>query len=203
MNIQQNFSNILIGFLLVVVALFAGFVFLTKAEYLYVGISPYAHYKLNDKEAEIINEWINKFHENVEKGNLEFVKEESLNKIADVDWKALNASKAKFAFDKYGKINRIDFFNSLPPDVASELYGNHITGNAYRLTYHTSAERGMLSENFELVITKNNDVKLLSYHGDEMQEWEKIERNNKFWLEHNLKNEIRIPFGNRFIVIRY
>ena len=170
---------------------------------LYVGISAYSHYRLNEVETKLVEDWISRFHKNVENGNFEEIRKELVKNSQGIKTQDAQLENAKFAFDKFGTISSIKFFRCMPPEPASVFYGDNIEGSVYGLFYHSNAERGRLSEHFELVINEKNEVSLLRYSGDEMKEWEVRAYNNDHWLERKLPTEIRIPFGKRFIEIRY
>ncbi len=201
-EMNKRIFRILIAFLCLIAA-FGLFVnVLIGTGNLYVGISAYAHYRLNETETKLVEEWISRFHKNVENGDFDAIRQELIKNKQGVITQDAVLKNAKFAFDKYGKIDFVKFFRCTVPEPASKHYKNDLGGNVYGLTYHSNAERGRLSEHFELIIN-NNEVSLLRYRGDEMQEYEIRANNHESWLEHNLPSEIRIPFGKRFIEIRY
>jgi len=199
---NKKTSRILVIFLFLISAFSLFVVLLIKTGNLYVGISAYSHYRLNNTETELVENWMSRFHRNVENGNFDEVRKELISNRQSVETQNGVLKNAKFAFDKYGKIEYSKFFRSTLPEPAEKFYGEDIEGNVYGLFYHSNAERGTLSESFELVIN-GNEVNLLRYSGDEIKDWEIRANNNERWLEQNLPNETRIPFGARFIEIRY
>ena len=177
-------------------------ILLIKTGNLHVGISAYSHYRLSEDETKLIEDWMSQFRRNVQNGNFDAVREELVRNHQSVETQNSVLKNTKFAFDKYGKISFSKFFRSTLPESAERFYGKNLEGNVYGLFYHSNAERGTLSENFELIIN-DNEVNLLRYTGDEIKDWEIRSNNNEHWLERNLPNEIRIPYGVRFIEIKY
>lgn len=195
-------SRILVVFLFLISALGLFFAVLIKTGHLSVGVSAYSHYRLSATETELVEDWMSRFRRNVENGNFDEVRKELINNHQSLETQNSVLKNTKFAFDKYGKVDFSRFFRSSLPEPAAKFYGKDVEGNVYGLTYHSDSERGTLSESFELVIN-DNEVNLLRYSGDEIKDWEIRANNNERWIERNLPNEIRIPFGARFIEIRY
>lgn len=199
---NKKISRILTGFLFLISAISLFVVVLIKTGNLYVGMSAYSHYRLSEAETELVEGWMSRFHKNVENGDFDEIRKELVKNRQSVETQNSVLKNAKFAFDKYGKIEFSKFFRSALPEPAARFYGKDLKGNVYGLFYHSNAERGTLSESYELVIN-DNEVNLLRYSGDEIKDWEIRENNGERWLEQNLPNEARIPYGARFIEIRY
>jgi hypothetical protein len=174
-------------------------VVLLKSGLLYVRISAYHYYKLNESETKLIDDAILKLRERVESGKFDEIQSEladgRVNKSEIIE--AIKKSRRKF-----GKPVFSEFFSSSPPEPASKYYDN-LSGTFYITAYFTNTDDGdFFYENFGWIIKENNEVQLLNYSGSHMQEWQIQAYNSKAEIR-KFQNEINIPIGARFIEIKY
>jgi hypothetical protein len=94
-----------------------------------------------------------------------------------------------------------EFFRSSPPEPASKYYPG-LKGTLYMVSYFTRTERGEFSEHITWEITEGK-ARILNYSGSDIVEWEAKSRARERWMKEKFQNEIRIPFGARFIEINY
>lgn len=179
--------------------LFVLIVVLLKIELLSVVISPIHHYKLNEIETKLFDDAILKLRERVETEQFDDIK----NDIAEgrVSKNEIIAGIKK-SRRKFGKPVYSEFFrSSLPAPVAT--YYENLSGTYYDISYFTNTDDGdSFSENFQWIVKENNEVQLLNYSGTHMLEWQ-IQTRNREWELKKFQHEIKIPFGERFIEIRY
>ena len=187
---------------LVVVGLFLVVVVLLKSGLFYLGISPYFHYRLNENELKLIDDAILKFRERVENGRFDEIQKELAENQRDESYQKETIAIIKNNREKYGKPLSKEFFRATPPESASKYYKN-TEGAFYETWYFTNAENGEFHETFDWTIKDKNEVKLLGYEVSKLQDWEIKTREKEKYLNANYPNEIRIPFGARFIEIRY
>jgi len=168
-----------------------------------IGISPYAYYRLNQNETTLLNTAISHIRQKVEAGDVESIRREiSVNRH---DERVVNDAVRDLVDEqeKYGTPTSMEFFRAMPPEQASKYFPG-VAGTFYTVSYFTSTSRGELSEHFDFVTSeKNDDAKLFGYYAKEMIEWEIHERARDKFLNERYPNEVRIPFGSRFIEIRY
>lgn len=174
------------------------FVFV-RTGYIYIGISPYYNYKLNETETKLFEDAISKLRERVELGKFDEIEAN----IADGPVsKTEIIEKLKKSRRKFGKPIFSEFFRSSPPDSASKYYPN-VNGTDYITFYFTNTDDDdFFSEHFEWIVTENNEVKLLNYDGNHIRDWELQTRELERRLK-EYKHEINIPYGERFIEIKY
>jgi len=167
-----------------------------------VGISPYAHYKLNQKESQLIEASIARFREKIENAQFDQIKNELIQNGRDEWLQNYTMQKVENIREEFGKPQSIEFFRALPPKPVNKYFEN-LSGTLYMVSYFTKAEKGEFSEHFDWIINENDEVTLLTYSGNKMQDWEIKNRERESFINANYPNEIRIPFGERFIEIRY
>lgn len=172
---------------------------LVKTGAIYVGISPYYNYKFNETETKLFDVAISKLRERVEENKFDEIE----NNIASgTVSKAEIIEKIKKSRRKFGKPTFSEFFRSSPPDYASKYYPN-LSGMNYDTYYFTNTDDGdFISERFDWIVTENNEVKLLNYSGNQIHEWE-LQAREQDRRKKEFKHEFNIPFGERFIEIRY
>lgn len=163
------------------------------------GISPYYHYKLNEAEKRILDSALLKLRERVENGKFEEIQNEladgrvSKNEIVE---------EIKEIREQFGKPISSEFFRSSLPEPVSKYYKN-LDGTFYTIFYFTKTERGEYFEDINWVVGENNEAKILNYSGSEIIEWQIKNRDREGFINANYSNRIKIPFGERFIEIRY
>lgn len=163
------------------------------------GISPYYRYKLNETEKQILDSALLKLRERVENGKFEEIQ----NELADgrVSKNEITG-KIKKTREHFGKALSSEFFRSSPPEAVSKYYEN-LDGTFYTIYYFTKTERGDYFEDISWVVSENDEAKILNYSGSEIIEWQIKNRNREKFIDANYSNKIKIPFGERFIEIRY
>jgi hypothetical protein len=181
------------------VALIFIVVVLLKSGLFYVGISPYHYYKLNENETKLIDDATLKFRERVESGKFDEIQ----NELADGRIsKSEIIGAIKKSRRKFGKPLFSEFFRSSPPTPVAKYYDN-LDGTLYSLSYFTNTDDGdFFSEEFDWILKENNEVQLLNYSGSHMLEWQLQARDRDREIK-KFQNEINIPFGARFIEIKY
>jgi hypothetical protein len=173
--------------------------FLTMSGLVSAGISPYYHYKLNETEKQILDSALLKLRERVENEKFEEIQNDltdgrvSKNEVI---------GKIKKTREQFGKPSSSEFFRSSPPEPISKYYEN-LNGTFYTIFYFTETERGEYFENISWVISENDEAKILNYRGSEILEWQIKNREKEKFINANYSNKIKIPFGGRFIEIRY
>lgn len=180
-------------------ALFVLIVVLLKIDLLSIAISPIHHYKLNETETKLFGDALLKLRERVETGQFDDIK----NDIAEgrISKNEIIAGIKK-SRRKFGKPIFSEFFRSSTPEPASKYYEN-LSGTYYDISYFTNTDDGdFFSEDFQWIVKENNEVQLLNYSGTHMLEWQ-IQTRNREWERKKFQHEIKIPFGERFIEIRY
>ena len=180
-------------------AFFVLIVVLLKIELLSVVISPIHHYKLNEVETKLFDDAILKLRERVEAEQFDDIK----NDIAEgrVSKNEIIAGIRK-SRRKFGKPIFSEFFRSSAPEPVSKYYEN-LSGTFYSISYFTNTDDGdSFSENFKWIVKENNEVQLLDYSGTHTLEWQ-IQTRNSEWERKKFQHEMKIPFGERFIEIRY
>lgn len=184
------------------VALILVIVVLISTGVFHVGVSPYAHYRLNETETKLIDDAILKFRERVENGKFDEIKKELAENGRDESYQKERIAIIKSNREKYGKPLSKEFFRAMPPEEAAKYYKN-TEGIFYNTWYFTKAENGEFHETFDWTINDKNEVRLLGYSVGELQDWEIKTREKEKYNNANYPNEIRIPIGSRFIEIRY
>lgn len=164
-----------------------------------VGISPYYHYRLNETETQIFNEEILKLRERVENGKFDQIRDDIAEGRVSKNGIVGKIIKTR---EQFGKPLSSEFFRSSVPQPASKYYEN-IDGTYYMIYYFTKTERDEFFEVISWVVNENNEAKILNYDGSQIIEWQKENRERERYIKDNYSNEIRIPFGSRFIQIRY
>lgn len=182
----------LIGFMLLTT-------FLLRSGLVSFGISPYFHHRLNAVETQLFDDAILKLRERVENGKFDEIQ----NDIAEgrISRKQI-VGKIKQTREQFGKPLSSEFFRSSVPEVASKYYEN-LNGTFYTTFYFTKTEHGEFFEDISWIVDEKNEAKILNYSGNEIIEWQKNNRERERFIKENYSNEIRIPFGARFIEIRY
>ena len=174
-------------------------VFLLRSGIVAVGISPYNHYRFNETETQLFDTALLRLRERVENGKFDEIQ----NELADGRRnKSEIVGEIKKVREQFGKPLSTEFFRSSPPESVSKYYEN-LDGTFYKVYYFTKTERSEFFEDISWVVSKNNEVKILNYGGSEIIEWQIKNREKENYYKANYSNEIRIPFGSRFIEIRY
>lgn len=177
-------------------------VVLLESGLFYVGISPYAHYQLNEDETRVVGNAISQFREKVENGKFDEIQKELVENQRNENFQNATIKKIKEAREKFGEPLSMEFFRAMTPETASKYYKN-VDGIFYTLFYFTKAEKGEYAEHFEWIVKENGEAKLLSYSGQEMKDWEVKSREREKYINEKYPRETKIPFGSRFIEIRY
>lgn len=167
-----------------------------------LGISPYAHYRLNDGETRLITKAITQFREKVRNGKVNEIKNELAVNGRDESVQSQIVNEIKKTTDKFGEPISSDFFRARVPEDASKFYKG-IDGMAYGTSYLTRTRTEEFSEHFDWLVKESGEVTLLQYWAGDLQTWEIKNRERDQWLDRDYPHEIRIPFGARFIEIRY
>ncbi len=164
-----------------------------------VGVSPYFHYKLNAAETAVFDAALLKFRERVENGSFEDVE----NELADGPRsKSEIIAEMKRVREQFGKPVATEFFRSGPPDAAAKFYRN-LDGNVYIVHYFTKTEKDEFFEAVTWNINERNEAKIINYDGSKMVDWQIKTRERERIIAAHYSNEFKIPFGSRFIEIRY
>ena len=166
-----------------------------------VGISPYAHYKLNENETRVIESSIADFRQKVESAKFDEIKAELAKNGRGERFQNDTIKKISETRGKFGKPESLEFFRCLPPSPVKKYYQN-LDGNLYMLSYFTKTEKGEFSEHFDWLVNEDKAT-LMNYHADGIKDWETKNRESEVYIGANYANEIKIPFGTRFIEIRY
>ena len=181
------------------IALVLLFLLLLKSGLFYVGISPYAHYKLNENESKLLDDSLSMFREKVESEKFDEIKNELAEGLRNKDEVIAAIRKSR---RKFGKPVFTEFFRAMSPAPASKYYKN-LNGTLYSVSYFTNSDDGdFFPEHFDWLVKDNNEVQLLDYSASHIRDWELQARETDRTLK-TFSNEIRIPFGARFIEIKY
>ena len=167
-----------------------------------IAVSAYSHYRLNEEESKLIDNAIARFRENVENENYEEITRQLRKGGRDKDVEDRIIENIKDFRDKYGKASSKEFFRATVPEDSSRFYKS-TTGTVYGVFYFTKAENGEFDEYFDLNISDDKKVTLLEYRASEIQDWATKARKREKYIDNTYPNEVRIPFGARFIEIRY
>lgn len=182
-----------------VVTLFVLFFLLLKSGLFYIGVSPYAHYRLNENESKLFDDAISRFREKVEGERFDEIKNELADGLRSKDEIVAEIKKSR---RKFGKPVFTEFFRAMPPEPASKYYKN-LNGTFYTVRCFTNSDDGdFFPEQFDWIVKDNSEVQLLNYSASHIRDWELQARETERRLR-EFSNEIRIPFGSRFIEIRY
>lgn len=183
---------------------FVGFLtisILAATKIITVGVSPYSHYKLNESETRVIESAIADFRQKTETGKFDEIKAQLAANGRDERFQNDAVKEINEAQENFGKPKSIEFFRCMVPWQPNQFWKN-VNGTAYTLAYFTKAEKQEYSERFEWIINENKAT-LLSYSADKIVDWEKENRARETFNRAVYQNEIKIPFGERFIEIRY
>lgn len=175
------------------------FVFLLNSGLVSIGVSPYYHYKLSETESPVFENALLKFREKVENGNFEEIQAELADGRRS---KSEILAEIKKTRERFGKPVASEFFRSSEPASVSKYYENP-DGSFYNIFYFTKTEKGEFFEDISWVVRPNDEVRMLNYYGNEIIEWQTKSRETERYIAENYANKIRIPFGARFIEIRY
>jgi hypothetical protein len=187
------------GLLIIVSATFVILWILIASGMTSVGISPYYHHKLNETEAQLFDNALLEFREKVENGKFEEIQNELADGRAS---KSEIIGEIKKSREQFGKPLSSEFFRSSSPEPVSKYYEN-LNGTFYTIFYFTKTERGEFFEDISWVVSENDEAKILNYSGSKIIEWQIKNRDRERYINANYSNKIRIPFGERFIEIRY
>jgi hypothetical protein len=174
-------------------------VFLLKSGIVYVAISPYFHYKLNETETRILDNALLKFREKVENGKPEEIETALANGRVSKNELIKEIKKTR---EEFGRPVSSEFFRSSPPERTAKYYEN-LDGTVYMIHYFTKTEEGEFFENITWNISADDEAQILNYDGTKIIEWQTKSRETERYISANYKNEIKIPLGERFIEIRY
>lgn len=172
---------------------------LMSFEVINIGISPHYSYRLTEAEAKTLDAAHKELHNRMAKGEYDLIAEDLVEARVS---KEENLRRIKEAFGNFGAPKEFEFFRAADPEPASKHYPEH-DGTNYITYYFAKGESSEFSESIDWIVDNSGRAKIRNYSGNEILESQKIHRERERRLARVLPNEIRIPFFDRFIEVRY